>query len=151
MVEQAAVLRLLDPPEVDRVLARGRRRGSPQLRAILAAWRSDDERQPRVRSPLEARFLPALVEASLPRPRCNAQMEVDGHRLEVDLLWETQALVIETDGEETHGTRAAFQDDRRRDQILVAAGYRTARVTWDQLEEEPEAVVARVRRMLEAA
>ena len=148
LVEQAAVLRVLDVAEVDRVLARGRRRGAPRLRAVLDAWRSNDERGPRLRSVLEARILPRLVQEGLPRPHCNVPLQVGGHRLEVDLLWEKQRLVIETDGEQTHGTRVAFQRDRWRDQLLVAAGYRTARVTWRQMEDEPRAVVARIRRML---
>lgn len=155
MVEQAAVLRMLDVPEIDRVLARGRRRGAPRLRAILAAWRSPDEQVPRFRSLLEARFLPVLVEAGVPRPQCNVvpqvdgkPVEMDGRPIEVDLLWQDQRLVIETDGEETHGTQAAFQKDRKRDQVLGAAGYRIARVTWAQLEDEPDAVVSRVRHML---
>ena len=158
MVEQAAVLRLLDVSEIDRVLARGRRRGAPWLRSILAPWRTEDGRPPRLRSPLEARFLPVLLEAGLPRPRCNVvprvdgkPVELDGKPIEVDLLWETQRLVVETDGERTHGTPAAFRRDRRRDQVLMDAGYRVPRVTWDQLEDEPEAVVALVRRMLEAS
>lgn len=149
LVEQAAVLRLLDVPEVDRVLARGRRRGAPSLRAVLDPWRTDDERRPRLRSPLEARVLPSLVAAGLPRPECNVKLRIDGERLEVDLLWKKQRLAIETDGEETHGTRSAFQSDRKRDQVLVAAGYRVARVTWRQAEDEPAAVVARIKRMLE--
>jgi hypothetical protein len=151
LVEQAAVLRVLDVPEVDRVLARGRRRGAPRLRAVLASWRSQDGQRPHLRSILEARLLPLLSGASLPPPRCNAPLRIDGHRLEVDMLWEAQRLVIETDGEQTHGTRAAFQRDRWRDQLLVAAGYRTARVTWRQIEDEPQAVIARIRRMLEQA
>ena len=36
LVEQAAILRLLDVDEIDRILARGRRQGAPRLRAILA-------------------------------------------------------------------------------------------------------------------
>ena len=151
LVEQAAVLRAFDIDEVDRILARGRRRGAPQLRAILDAWRSEDEKAPRLRSLLEARLFPGLIEAGLPRPQCNVELRNDGRRLEVDLFWEEQRLVIETDGEATHGTRAAFQRDRHRDQILVAAGYRIARITWRQLEDEPEAVVARIKRMLAAA
>ena len=71
--------------------------------------------------------------------------------LEVDLLWERQRLAVETDGEETHGTSAAFQRDRWRDQILVAAGYRTARVTWAQVRDEPNAVVMRIVRMLKTS
>jgi hypothetical protein len=111
MVEQAAVLRVLDADEIDRLLARGRRRGAPRLRSILAPWRTEDGRLPRVRSPLEARLLPVLLEAGLPRPRCNVvpladgrPVELDGRPIEVDLLWEAQRLVVETDGEQTHGT-----------------------------------------------
>ena len=36
LVEQAAILRLLDVDAIDRILARGRRRGAPRLRVILA-------------------------------------------------------------------------------------------------------------------
>jgi very-short-patch-repair endonuclease len=148
LVEQAAILRLLDVEEIDRILARGRRRGAPRLRTILAPWRSTLERRPVLRSRLEARLLPRLIEEGLPVPRCNAKMRIDGHRLEVDLLWEEQRLAIETDGEQTHGTPVAFERDRFRDQVLLAAGYRTARVTWSQVRDEPTAVVNRIARML---
>ena len=66
------------------------------------------------------------------------------------MLWERQKLAIETDGEETHGTPAAFQRDRLRDQLLLAAGYRTARITWLQVRDEPTAVVSRIARMLQS-
>lgn len=89
-----------------------------------------------------------LVEAGLPRPECNVEMRIEGHSVQVDLLWEKQRLVIETDGEETHGTRFAFQRDRWRDQILTSAGYRVARVTWRQLGDEPDAIATRIQRML---
>jgi Protein of unknown function (DUF559) len=151
------VLRVLNVEEIDRILARKRRRGAPRLRAILAAWRTEDGRLPRFRSLLEARFLPVLVEAGAPRPQINAVPKVDGRPVEmddkpveVDLLWDEQRLIVETDGEETHGTQAAFQKDRKRDQVLGAAGFRTARVTWAQLEDEPRAVLSRVGRMLTA-
>lgn len=148
LVEQAAIMRLLDAEEIDRVLARGRRRGAPRLRTILAPWRETREARPVLRSRLEARLLPRLIEEGLPAPRTNVKLRVEGHRLEIDLLWEEQRLAIETDGEETHDTRVAFQRDRKRDQILTAAGYRTARVTWAQVRDEPIAVVNRIARML---
>ncbi|MDX6601652.1 MAG: hypothetical protein QOF13_854 [Solirubrobacterales bacterium] len=148
LVEQAAILRLLDVDEIDLVLSRGRRRGAPRLRAVLAPWRGTAERRPRIRSRLEARLLPLLIEEGLPSPRCNERLRIDGHRLEIDMLWEKQKLAIETDGEETHGTSVAFQHDRWRDQLLVAAGYRTARVTWRQVQDEPTAVANRIARML---
>jgi Transcriptional regulator, AbiEi antitoxin/Protein of unknown function (DUF559) len=150
LVEQAAIQRRLDVPEVDRILARGRRRGGPNLRLILEGWRADDERKPRLRSPLEAKLLPTLIVAGVPRPECNAKLHIGGELMEIDMFWEAQKLAIETDGEETHGTRNAFQRDRRRDQLLVAAGYRVARVTWRQAEDEPAVVAARIKRMLES-
>lgn len=148
LVEQAAIMRQLDVEQIDLFLSRGRRRGAPRLRAIVAPWRETTEPRPRLRSRLEARLLPCLIEEGLPAPRTNVELLIDGRRLEVDLLWEKQRLAIETDGEETHGTSAAFQRDRWRDQLLVAAGYRTARVTWAQVRDEPTAVVNRIARML---
>lgn len=150
-VAQTAVRRLLDVHKVDEILTRGRRRGARQLRVVLIPWRSGGGEVPMLRSFFEARLFPALIEADLPRPQCNKVLWLDDRRIEVDVLWEEQRLAIETDGEETHGTRAAFQRDRERDQRLVAAGYRVARVTWAQIESEPTAVVARIVRMLEVA
>jgi very-short-patch-repair endonuclease len=48
--------------------------------------------------------------------------------------------VVETDGHQTHGTRQAFERDRRRDQRLTIAGWRVIRVTWRQLVREPAQV-----------
>jgi very-short-patch-repair endonuclease len=150
LIEQAAILRTLDVDEIDLILVRGRRRGAPRLRTILAPWRETRGQRPLVRSRLEARLLPRLIEEGLPAPHTNVTLRVDGQSFEVDLLWDEQRLVIETDGEETHGTHAAFQRDRKRDQILTAAGYRTARITWRQVVDEPNAVVHRIARMLKA-
>ncbi len=151
LVEQAAIMRRLDAGEIDLVLSRGRRRGAPRLRTILAPWRETREKRPVMRSRLEARLLPRLIEEGLPAPRTNVRLRIDGHPFEIDLFWEEQRLAIETDGEETHDTRVAFQRDRKRDQILTAAGYRTSRVTWEQVRDEPNAVVNRIARMLKAA
>ncbi|HEX5375642.1 MAG TPA: hypothetical protein VFW48_05750, partial [Solirubrobacterales bacterium] len=69
LVEQAAILRLLDVEEIDRILTLGRRRGAPRLRTILAPWRETREERPVVRSRLEARLLPLLIEEGLPAPQ----------------------------------------------------------------------------------
>lgn len=149
-LDQAAVLGLLDPIAIDISLQRaGRRPGVSLLRALLGDLRDEDGSIPLLRSRLEARMLRALSESGLPRPRCNAILEIEGESFEIDMLWQEERLAIETDGEETHGTPLAFQRDRRRDQILGAAGYRTARVTWRQMGDEPAAVLERIRRMLE--
>jgi predicted transcriptional regulator of viral defense system len=148
LIEQAAVRRALDVAEIDRLLARKRRRGAPMLRRAVAPWQLDEASPPVLRSVLEAPLLAAIVEEGLPRPRCNVALWLGGRRIEVDFLWEAQRLVVETDGERAHGTSAAFQRDRWRDQVLGAEGYRVVRVTWQQIAGERDATLARLRRAL---
>jgi hypothetical protein len=149
LVERAAVLKLLDQRDLDAALRRSRgRRGISSLREIADEWRTPDNSVPDVRSDFEALVLPRLLAIGLPRPACNKTLQLGGERLMVDFLWAGQRVVVETDGRETHATPVAFQRDRRRDQLLVAAGYRVARATWDQMQKELDAVVERIAEAL---
>jgi very-short-patch-repair endonuclease len=58
------------------------------------------------------------------------------------------AVIAEVDGFRFHGGRAAFERDRRRDGDLLAAGHRVLRVTWRELTDVPEAVIANLARAL---
>ena len=148
-VGRAAIRKKLDLEAVDLAIhGAKRRRGLKALELALIPYRSADGKPPDVRSDFETLVLPELVEAGLPRPGCNVPLHVDGERFLVDFLWDLARVVVETDGRETHETPTAFQDDRRRDQVLAAAGYRILRVTWEQLHGERDAVIRRVRRTL---
>ncbi len=68
--------------------------------------------------------------------------KVEGY--EVDVLYADRRLIVEMDGFASHRTRHAFERDRRRDARLTAAGYRTIRVTWRQIHEQPELVLATI-------
>ena len=46
------------------------------------------------------------------------------------------------------GHRLAFERDRKRDQVLLAAGIRVLRITDRQLKHEPIAVAARIAQAL---
>lgn len=83
-------------------------------------------------------------EADLPQPLTNVL--VNGHL--TDFYWPEQRLIVEVDGYGTHGNRTAFENDRRRDQIQFAAGYQVVRITWNQLRNEPLAVMARIAQAL---
>lgn len=147
-VQQAGVLGTLDVREIDAILARGRRRGSPRLRKILSAWRTPQADMPKLRSRLEALLYPMLAERDLPIPLTNHRLVVAGKRIEVDFLWPEQRLVIEADSHAFHGNPVAFESDRLRDRDLNVAGYRVLRITWAQLDSEPTATLAAIRRML---
>jgi uncharacterized protein DUF559 len=58
---------------------------------------------------------------------------------------QTHRVIVETDGFETHGTRAAFRNDRAKDAALTASGYRVLRFTRD---DDPELAIKRVRALL---
>jgi very-short-patch-repair endonuclease len=113
-----------------------RRPGAPALRTLLQRH----EGPALTRSAAEVRMLALVRAAQLPPPEPNASVG----RFEVDLLWRDHGLVVEVDGYAFHRGRAAFERDRARDAQLAAAGLRVVRVTWRQLIDEPEAVVARV-------
>ena len=52
----------------------------------------------------------------------NFWLELGGRSLQLDFYWPAQGLVAELDRYATHGTRAAFERDRRRDRSLAVAG-----------------------------
>jgi len=146
--ERAEQLRVLDLTYVDEVLKRNKHsRGYASLRALAAEHRSF----PVTRSELERRMARVCEDASLPPPIANATVDLPGGPIEVDFLWPAQRLVVETDGFETHGTRAAFERDRRRDQRLMAAGYRVVRFTWRQVVRDAKGTGRAIERLLAAA
>lgn len=149
VVGRAAIRRKLDLQAIDVAIynAKGRR-GLKKLELALLHYRTKDGKVPDVRSDFETLVLPQLLDMELPRPSTNAPIHIDGERFLVDFLWERERVIVETDGRETHETPTAFQDDRRRDQFLAAAGYRVLRVTWNQIHGDTEGVFGRISRAL---
>jgi very-short-patch-repair endonuclease len=123
------------------------RRGVRRVRAALE--RLEEEPAGRKRSPLEDRFAPFLREHRLPLPRFNDWIMVGGKRYQVDCHWPARGEIVELDGWEGHGTRTAFREDRTRDRHLRVAGYSVSRLTWNQLDDEPEQIAADLRALLE--
>ncbi|HEV2727586.1 MAG TPA: DUF559 domain-containing protein [Solirubrobacterales bacterium] len=123
------------------------RRGIRKVR--LALDRLREEPPGRKRSALEERFDLFLRRHRLPLPRYNDQLLIGGKRYEVDCHWPEQCQIVELDGWQGHRTRTAFREDRARDRRLRVAGYSVTRLTWRQLEDEPAAVAADLRALLE--
>jgi very-short-patch-repair endonuclease len=155
IVESAAVQGLLDVAATESILAARRRRGTPLLRRILSDWHprglatGPERERPDLRSTLEARLLALVHAAGLPTPHCNRPIDLGKERVVVDFLWAEQRLIVETDGERFHDNPLAFERDRRRDRVLQLNGYRVVRFTHRQVEREPDALTATVRRLLD--
>jgi very-short-patch-repair endonuclease len=117
--------------------------GHGRLHAALAIYRDQDPAFER--SKLERRFRRLVKKAGLPAPSMN--LDVLGY--EVDAYWEPERFVVELDVYETHGSHAAFESDRLRQEDLKLKGVEMIRVTGPRLDREPEAIVARVAAHLE--
>jgi very-short-patch-repair endonuclease len=96
------------------------------------------------RSDKERLLLRLIARAQLPRPLTNVRL----HGFLVDVYWPEHGLVVEFDGWPAHGHRHAFESNRKRDQVLLAHGIRTMRVTGRHLGHEPIAVAARIAQAL---
>ncbi|HWT90458.1 MAG TPA: type IV toxin-antitoxin system AbiEi family antitoxin domain-containing protein [Solirubrobacterales bacterium] len=125
------------------------KRGVRKVQAALE--RLKEEPVGRKRSPLEKRFAPFLRHHRLPLPRFNDWIDLDDKRYRVDCHWPGTGQIVELDGWDGHGTRSAFRDDRARDRRLRVAGYAVTRITWNQLDDEPEAIAADLRALLPSA
>lgn len=144
-MNEAEVRQLRDRVSLPMLLERyPRRRGSPWVRALLAP----KEPGGITRNDFEELFVAFIDEHKLPRPQLNTTLALRGRFFEPDCMWRAQRLVVELDGRAVHGTDRAFEDDRQRDRILLAEGWRWARVTWRQLRDEPAAVADDLRAAL---
>ena len=142
MVERSEELELFDLREVESLLARTTgHHGHKRLEKAIALYKPSSF----TRSGLERRFLGLCLEAGLPRPRTNYVEE--GY--ELDCYWPEYRFAVELDVFETHGTRAAFERDRKRQEDLLLAGIGMTRVTGPRLEHAPEKVIRRVAHLLE--
>lgn len=122
------------------------KRGVRKVRAALE--RLKEEPPGRKRSKLEERFAPFLRRYRLPLPRFNDWIVLGSKRYQVDCHWPGTRQIVELDGWEGHRTRTAFREDRARDRILRVAGYSVTRLTWNQLDDEPELIAADLRALL---
>ena len=108
------------------------KRGTRALRALAPPTHTKQD--------LEARFHTFLNDRRFPRPQTNILIEGK----EVDFAWPDRRLIVELDSWEFHRTRHAFEDDRRTDRRLKAAGWTVIRLTWRDLDD-PDALEEELR------
>jgi hypothetical protein len=141
MLERTEELKLFDLRAIEDLLERTwGHHGWGRLRLAIALYAPP----PFTRSGFERRFLEALTGAGLPPPRINF-FEAG---FELDLYWPEQRFAVELDSFATHGTHQAFERDLLRREDLKLAGIELTNVTDVRFAREPDAVLARVARLL---
>jgi len=143
IIERAEGLPAFDLKAIDELLERTA--GHPGHGAFQQALDIYRPEPAFTRSTLETRFLELVRRAGLPEPAMNHN--VGG--LKVDAFWEAERFGVELDVYETHGSPAAFERDRIRQEDLLLLGVGMTRITGPRLEREPRKVMARLATLLE--
>jgi hypothetical protein len=142
-LERAEERELLDVRAVEDVLTRaGGHRGRGRLGQALAIYRPDPAF---TRSKFERRFRRLVKAAGLPAP----SMNFNEAGFELDAYWPDLRFAVELDLFETHGSRAAFERDRPRQEELKLVGIEMIRVTAPRLKREPQVVLRNLAALLE--
>lgn len=135
VVERAILGDLVTPDQLHDVVRRNPgRRGCRRLARCLDSAGS---------SALERKVEELLREAGLPPHR----REYPVGRFRLDFAWPRARVAIEADGRRWHSSRAGFERDRAKHNVLVQDGWRVVRVTWRDLADCAP-VLAKVERLL---
>jgi hypothetical protein len=130
-------------------LARRGRRGTATMRELLDV-RGEGYVAPS--SELEALARTVFAAAGLPEPSAEVDLGDDDDWIgRVDLVFLPERLVVELDSMRHHSALLDRLSDTDRTRRLRAAGWRVKRVSWWDLVERPEEIVAEVRGLLTLA
>ena len=125
---------------VDRLEVRARELWAPRRNGcaiVLALLEARDPDLRRARNVWEAKVLRIVKRLGLPQPEVNHRVRVGGRVRYLDLAWPDVKVAVEFDGFVPHSTRRVFDDDRLRQNDLVADGWTVFRVTKTMLDRDP--------------
>jgi very-short-patch-repair endonuclease len=114
----------------------------------IAPWRG----LPHPLSEIEQRLAKALRADAELAPLFGFNQFIDtirGSRPKVDLVWMQGRLVVELDGYDSHGNRAAFMHDRHRDYELALSGYTVLRLANDEVAQDIARAVEKIRDLVD--
>jgi very-short-patch-repair endonuclease len=96
---------------------------------------------------LEEQALELIEAAGLPRPTKQKKVRADKAR-RLDLCFVEQKVVVEVDGYAFHSGVDRFEDDRSRDNALLARGYLVLHWTATSMSERGDALVEELSAIL---
>jgi very-short-patch-repair endonuclease len=148
IVESLVIQRLVTVGGLRRAIvahARPGRRGIGALRIVLDDWRLGELPPDSVLEMTMSRLLRAH---RLPPAVFHHIVRTADRTYELDFALVEPRIDLEVDGWTHHGSRRAFEADRRRDAELAAAGWLVLRFTWHQVRQRPAWVADRIRAVI---
>lgn len=146
--DQAEIEGLLDMRAIEDQLRRNPTRpGAHHVRALLAEHYVGSTA---TESEIEEAFLALCRRARLPKPQVQHWLILPdgGPPIRADFYWPEARVVVETDGEKYHGTQQATRRDARKDQRLIAHGFKPLRTGARQILYRPAELEATLRSLL---
>ena len=151
-LENALDRKLVDINAISEVTLRlyhRRRPGSREIRSALmmrSAWSSA------LQSDLEVQVLDAIRRAGLPIPEIQYELSFeDGHIIRFDFAWPHVRIALEVDHSFWHVGSEESRKDKRRDRQAAALGWRTLRITEDDVRLGLDGVILDVVAAIRAA
>lgn len=142
--------RTVRPTDLERVLRDLGKPGRPGTSAFVRALDRHIGAVPGA-SILEQRFRQLCRDRGLPTGAAEFTAPWDDRRRHperVDVAYEPERIIVELDSRTHHTRLADFENDRRRDQLAIAAGWRALRFTWSQVVHDPDHVERILRSVL---
>lgn len=115
------------------------RGGLRQLRDITSALATGSH------SLAEQRLVRLLSNAAVVGWLANLRVRIGRTTVVIDIAFPAAMLAVEVDGRAWHTDARTFVADRRRQNLLVNAGWTVLRYTWADLIERPGEVLAEIR------
>jgi hypothetical protein len=124
------------------------RRGVRGIALLRSVMENRPEGKP-ARSILEIELFDLLRKRGVPLPARNVDViDANGDRREIDLCYPDHKGAIEADSRLWHSTATQKAEDRRRQAALEAVGFEFVRITWTDVFQRPDWVVAEVQALL---
>ena len=139
LLDRNEILELTDYPSLA-ALARGPPRPPRSPASSWPTLHTHDAGTTLTSSGLEVLFRRSATTTACPRPASTPPSKARRSTSSSN----RPALIVETDSWRYHKTRRAFENDRARDALTTAAGYRTLRFTDRRLTNDPAAVAAAI-------
>jgi very-short-patch-repair endonuclease len=89
-----------------------------------------------------------IVGAGLPEPILQYRTVAGGRRFRLDLVYETERVLIECKGRKDHLTDEAFENDPVRENALNLQGWTVLVFTWLRFITDPEGILAEIGQAL---
>ncbi|HQZ86180.1 MAG TPA: DUF559 domain-containing protein, partial [Actinomycetota bacterium] len=99
----------------------------------------------------ERRLIRLLSNAAIVGWLANLRVRIGRRSVVLDIAFPAAMLAVEVDGRAWHSDARTFVADRRRQNLLVNAGWTVLRYTWADLTDRPGSVLAEIRSALSRA